>query len=305
MLAVLWDWMLRAATRGRAGLDEVLRAQVLQATRDAAKGDVVSAGVLLPAMVRRVTGVDLSDEIARHVDKGELPVLPEDAFGPCVRVVQVSRPVFDHGFDFLATLKAHGHLTGLVPGGPADRAGLHEGERLHFDETYGNDSSAPLTYGVDNADGTRRTVSYRPEGQARVTIQQLVLAPSGGKDAACVKGMLSLERLEHARDLRRRTRQVARRTEQLHEDRRLVLGQGQQQLGCGVEDLVHALILPSARLVAGSVSIAALAPRSETFAAPRGARRRARRLLGEGHWHTTWAVWPPSRAGQPRPQPAG
>jgi len=189
ILAVLWDRKLRDASHGRTGLDEVMRAQVSQAARNDAKGDVVSADALLPVMVKQLSGLDLSDDIARHVDRGELPVLPEEAFGPCVRVVQRTRPAFDHGFDFLATLKAHGHLTGLEPGGPAERAGLHEGDTLHFDEVYSNDSSKALSYGVDNADGTRRTVTYLPQGPRRVTLQQLELVPASASGDLCRKGM--------------------------------------------------------------------------------------------------------------------
>jgi predicted metalloprotease with PDZ domain len=189
LLAVLWDRKLRDASHGRTGLDDVMRAQVLQAARNSEKGDVVSADALLPVMVRRLSGVDLSDDMARYVDRGELPLLPEDAFGPCVRVVQQTRPSFDHGFDFPATLKAHGHLVGLESGGPAERAGLHEGDKLHFDEVYSNDSSKALSYGVDNADGTRRTVSYLPAGQRRVTLQQLELITASTADDRCSKGM--------------------------------------------------------------------------------------------------------------------
>ncbi len=189
ILAVLWDRELRAASHGRVGLDDVMRAQVSQAARNDAKGEVVSADALLPVMVRQVSGVDLSNEIARHVDRGELPVLPADAFGPCVRVVQQTRPVFDHGFDFLATLKAHGRLAGLEPGGPAERAGLREGDRLHFDEVYSNDSRKAVSYGVDNADGTRRTVSYLPEGKRQVTIQQLEPVSTSMSDDSCRNGM--------------------------------------------------------------------------------------------------------------------
>ncbi len=188
LLAVLWDRQLREQTKGRVGLDDVMRAQVAQAAANEEADRVVSADALLPVVARQVSGVDLSADIARHVDRGALPVLPADAFGPCVRVVPVTRPVFDHGFDFLATLQAHGRLTGLEPGGPAERAGLHEGDRLHFDEIYSNDSSLALSYGVDNADGTRRQVSYKPEGRGVVTIQQLELV-SPAADERCIRGM--------------------------------------------------------------------------------------------------------------------
>jgi len=189
ILAVLWDRKLRSFSHGRIGLDDVMRAQVRQAAENGANGGIVSADALLPIMVKRLSGADLSDDMARYVDHGELPLLREDAFGPCVRVVQVTRPVFDHGFDFLATLKAHGRLTGLEPGGPAERAGLHEGDKLHFDEVYSNDSSLALSYVVDNADGTRRAVTYRPEGQGRVTIQQLEPVSASTSDGRCKKGM--------------------------------------------------------------------------------------------------------------------
>jgi len=189
ILAALWDRKLRGFSHGRVGLDEAMRAQVLQASANDATGSVVSADALLPIMVKQVSGVDLYVDIARYVDRGELPLLPADTFGPCIRVIQVTRPVFDHGFDFLATLKAHGRLTGLELGGPAEKAGLREGDRLHFDEVYSNDSSSALSYSVDDADGTRHKVSYKPEGRRRVTIQQLELLSTSTANDRCRKGM--------------------------------------------------------------------------------------------------------------------
>jgi predicted metalloprotease with PDZ domain len=177
LLALKWDRDFRARTKGRVGLDDVLRAQIAEAARLEREGRPVSAGRLFPRVAKRLTGLDLAADYSRYVDDGDALMAAADAFGPCIDVAWLTQPVFDRGFDLDATLAAGGRVTGLIPGGPAERAGLKAGERIHVDEIPTNDSRMVLSYEVDDGAGRRRTVNYRPEGKGSVTFQQLTLKP--------------------------------------------------------------------------------------------------------------------------------
>ena len=177
LLAVLWDWAIRRRTSGHLGLVDVLLAMAEQASRNARVGVHVSADRLFPAVARLLTGIDFTDDIARYVDRGDPIVLPSDAFGPCAAVVSVTQAEFDRGFDIQATQRAHGRITGLEAGGPAERAGLHEGDRVAIDEIPSHDSQKALSYTVIDAAGGRHPVTYLPEGLGRVTFQQIRLKP--------------------------------------------------------------------------------------------------------------------------------
>jgi len=173
LLALLWDRAFRRQTSGRVGLEDVMRAQAQQAAREGRKGMHVSADLLFPRIARRLTGVDLSGDIARYVDHGDPIDLPSDIFGPCATVVKVTQPVFDRGFDLEETEKAQGRVTGLEPGGPAERAGLHTGDKISVDEVPSHDSQAMLSYPVSEDGGGRHVVRYKPEGAGQVTFQKL------------------------------------------------------------------------------------------------------------------------------------
>ena len=190
LLALLWDKAFRRQTSGRVGLEDVMRAQEQQAVRDGRKGVNVSADLLFPDVARRLTGVDLSGDIARYVDRGEPIELPRDLFGPCAAVVKVNQAIFDRGFDLEATQKAHGRVTGLEPGGPAERAGLRTGDKISVDEVPSHDSQTTLSYPVSEAGGGRHVVRYKPEGAGQVTFQQVQLKPVGGSDRAkCARSL--------------------------------------------------------------------------------------------------------------------
>lgn len=182
LLAVTWDRAFRQATRGRAGLDDVLRAQIAEAGRLERAGRGVSADRLFPIVARRVTGLNLAADLARYVDQGEALTLARDAFGPCMDVVETTQPVFDRGFDLDATFSAGGRVTGLEPGGPAEQAGLRAGDKIRIDEIPTHDSRVTLSYRVDDGGGRSHTVRYRPEGRTTVTFQQLALKRGATSD---------------------------------------------------------------------------------------------------------------------------
>ncbi len=184
LLAVIWDRAFRAKTHGRIGLADVLRAQIKEAARNARSEHVVSADRLFPMVAKRLTGIDLSDDLARYVDRGEPLALTDGMFGPCVRVTTVTQPVFDRGFDLEATLRAHGKVTGLEIGGQAEQAGLKAGDKIRIDEIPTHDSRVTLRYRVDDGSGRSHTVSYHPEGKGAVTFQQLALKPGAAEDCA-------------------------------------------------------------------------------------------------------------------------
>jgi predicted metalloprotease with PDZ domain len=182
LLALKWDRDFRARTKGQVGLDDVLRAQIAEAARLDRDGRSSSAGTLFARVAKRLTGLDLGADYARYVDAGEALAVAPDAFGPCIEVVSVTQPVFDRGFDLDATLAAGGRVTGLAPGGPAERAGLKAGDKIRVDEIPSNDSRVVLSYEVDEGGGRRHTIRYRPEGKASVTFQQLALKPGRTQD---------------------------------------------------------------------------------------------------------------------------
>lgn len=158
--------------------------------RDGRKGVNVSADLLFPDVARRLTGVDLSGDIARYVDRGEPIELPRDLFGPCAAVVKINQAIFDRGFDLEATQKAHGRVTGLEPGGPAERAGLRTGDKISVDEVPSHDSQTTLSYPVSEAGGGRHVVRYKPEGAGQVTFQQVQLKPVARSDRAkCARSL--------------------------------------------------------------------------------------------------------------------
>lgn len=158
------------------GLDDVLQVQRRLAKANAAAGRHVPANELFPVAVRQATGLDLTADIADFVDRGRRIEMPSDLFGDCGRFETVEQPAFERGFNLGASLRNGGRVTELAAGGPAERAGLREGDRIKINEIPSRDSQTLLTYRViDPLGGPDRVVSYKPEGRGTVRFQRFVL----------------------------------------------------------------------------------------------------------------------------------
>jgi predicted metalloprotease with PDZ domain len=116
--------------------------------------------------------------------------LPADLLPACLVVTTVEQPEFHRGFDIEATIANGRIVKGTDPALPAYAAGLRDGMRLVRREggTDG-DSRVPLTYHVEDA-GTPRALTYRPEGHARIRLQEVSLAPDAPAD--CTRRLAGL-----------------------------------------------------------------------------------------------------------------
>jgi predicted metalloprotease with PDZ domain len=187
LLALLLDHRIRTHTDGRADMDDVLRAQRATDARNRQAGARVDAATLFPTVVQRELGMDVTAELARHVERGEPVTLPADLFGTCARVETATQPDFDRGFDLAAT-NATRVITGLDPASPAYAAGLRDGMRLIRRESgeIGN-AAVEIVYRVEDA-GTERIIRYLPQGKGRITLQRVVLTPDTASER-CVRLM--------------------------------------------------------------------------------------------------------------------
>lgn len=167
MLATIWDAQLRA--HGHS-LDEVMRMMRTRAHR----GDPLRAAPMFADAIRDM-GVDVHDDVAAHVERGEPILLPEDAFAPCGRVTTREAPIFSRGFDIEATVANHNIIAGVDSALPAYAAGLRNGMVLvRRDHGVIGDADQEIAYVVRDG-ATERTIAYMPRGRGTYTMQRLVL----------------------------------------------------------------------------------------------------------------------------------
>jgi len=179
LLALVLDGRIRAATRQRLNLDDVLREQARVARRGGGP-----AATLFPYVLKRVAGLDLAAELRRYVALGEPFLLPKDAFGDCAVITVEERKEFTRGYDADATASAGRVVTGVDPQGPAYGAGLRNGMKLIRRESGRiGDSTVELAYRVADG-GVERVLRYRPEGKRRFEVQQARRLDAGPEQQA-------------------------------------------------------------------------------------------------------------------------
>jgi len=178
LLAMLWDQRLREATRGKRDLDDVVLAMKAE-VRGMNTRPPLARELLQEQMAR--AGLDIAADVVRHIENGEAILWPADLFGPGASLTAQEVPVFERGFDAVASSARGNVVTGLDPESPAFRAGLRDGMKiLKRENGKTGDSRVPIRYRVMDGEN-ERVIEYRPEGRDRVTIQELTLA--AGLDA--------------------------------------------------------------------------------------------------------------------------
>jgi predicted metalloprotease with PDZ domain len=183
MLAAIWNAELLARSKGAAGLDTLMHAQ-LWAARSSGDDPVA----LFRAMAKRA-GLDVTADVERYLTRGETILLPSKTFGPCASVVTEERPAFSRGFDPDATARAGNIATGVNRASPAYAAGLRDGMKiLARTEGKPGDSLAPYALLVEDH-GQQRTIRYFPQAREKIIVQQVKLtAPTVPDCSATLSG---------------------------------------------------------------------------------------------------------------------
>lgn len=161
LYALRVDALLRAKTGKKRSLEDVLRELYKQA---AAKKGALPASAWVDLVAK-----DLGDKeraaFEEAIENGKPVDVPDGALGPCFRRATRTYVGFDLGFDEDASSKGSPRkITGLKKGGPAEKAGLREGDEVVTIQAGARSPSEPVHVTVARGDHTK-TFSYKPEGR--------------------------------------------------------------------------------------------------------------------------------------------
>ncbi len=156
------DAQLRAKSGGKKGLPELLRA-LYEEARQKQAALPTTAWV---SAIRAELGEAEAANFAALIERGQPITLPEAALGPCFRAGKRRYQAFDLGFDEEATrLSATRAVVGLRPGGPAERAGVKEGDHILDTVLRRGRSDVPVVLSVERG-AEKKTIRYNPTGAA-------------------------------------------------------------------------------------------------------------------------------------------
>jgi hypothetical protein len=152
--------LVRARSGGKRTLAHVIR-ELMERAR--ASGGALTLDAWLETLEREV-GPRETQVFERMVITGGSVELPPDALGPCFVPVRQPYVSFDLGFERDASLRGSLRaVVGLRRGGPADRAGLREGDAIVGSKVTWGDPSSPVEIAIER-EGKQRTVRYVPVG---------------------------------------------------------------------------------------------------------------------------------------------
>jgi hypothetical protein len=186
VLALKWDEDIRRKSEGKLDLDDVLlRMRDHYARFPPGEGPNLTDSLVSAAWV--TAGLDLRDDLERHLTRAEPPPIPDSLFGGCLELRTGTRPLYDTGFDHAGSIAAR-TVRGVARHGPAYASGLRNGMRL---ETWSiaPDTSREMVLTVRDARGRGRprTIRYWPYSAEHADVRRLQLKPAMGAAelAAC------------------------------------------------------------------------------------------------------------------------
>lgn len=174
-LALHWHNALRAA--GQPGLEALLRGLQVPAAQARREGPLSAplATHRLLAALRRVLDEQPMADLGRHIERGEPFDFGPQTLGPCFQGGVQSVATWRLGFDPASLTRRV--VAGVEPGGPAEAAGLRDGQAIAGHALVPGDPTVPVQLQLREPDGRLRELSYLPaDGPARPRLRYTPLA---------------------------------------------------------------------------------------------------------------------------------
>ncbi len=168
LLAAAWNAEIKRKSGGKQSLDDAMRD--LHRTGRKQKGFEISEETI-NEFVRRYTGADMSPQIAKHIDRGEL--IAPDSLGPCAQLESVSVGEYELGFDPDA-LRTKAVIAGVKPGSAAYEAGLRDGQKVLRRSIYAGDPTKPVELTIKDGE-QEKVVKFLPVSRNQKMVPQFKL----------------------------------------------------------------------------------------------------------------------------------
>jgi len=183
-LAAAWDAEIKRKSSGKQSLDDAMR-DLHRAGRKQ-KGFEISEETI-NEFVRRYTGVDMSPQIAKYIDRGELIAPAPDSIGPCAQLESASAGEYELGFD-LDALRTKAVIAGVKPGSAAHEAGLRDGQKVPRRSIYAGDPTKPVELTIKDGD-QEKVIKFLPVSRNQKMVLQFKLKAglSEPQRAACLQ----------------------------------------------------------------------------------------------------------------------
>ena len=171
--AALTDAAIQKASSGKRGIDDLVRELL-------ARGRAEHKGAFPVDAWREAVQRELGDAggatFDRLIVRGEPAEVPDSVFGPCFHRVARDEDVLDLGFDRRSLARSPAILSGVIPGGLADKAGLHDGALVLAAKVPDEGATVPKSGKKTDAvltlagRGGGKKVRYRPWSKRSIVV---------------------------------------------------------------------------------------------------------------------------------------